>query len=282
LNEVRIEPFDHGFAAVIRGVDLARTLGAVQRETILDAWARHSILVFPDSPLTHEQLEDFTRVIGPFGEDPFVEPIVGHRHIIEVRREADETGLIFGGAWHSDWSFLARPPAATLLHAKVVPPVGGDTLFADGSRAYEALDEETRREVDSLEAIHSARFAYGPRGALAAEEGERGMAIVISDEAEEIFVHPLVRTHPVTGRKALFINPVYTVGLRGVEEARGRTLLKKLYAHMVEDRFVYRHKWGRDMLVLWDNRCVMHNAQGGYQGYRRLLHRTTVAGESVA
>lgn len=281
MSKVQIEPFDHGFAAMVRGVDLARGLGSTERERILDAWGDHSVLVFPDTPLTHEQLENFTEEIGPFGEDPFVRPIDGHPHIIEVRREADETGLLFGGAWHSDWSFLSHPPAATLLHAKLVPPVGGDTLFADGSRAYEALDGKTRNEVDSLEAIHSARFAYGPRGALAGEEGERGMAIVISEEAEETCTHPLVRTHPVTGRKALFVNPVYTVGVRGMEEARARALLKKLYAHMVEDRFVYRHRWRADMLVLWDNRCVMHNAQGGYQGHRRLLHRTTVAGEAV-
>jgi taurine dioxygenase len=204
----------------------------------------------------------------------------GHPNVLEVRREPDEKVAPFGGNWHSDWSFQAQPPAATILRSEIIPPVGGDTLYADCARAYDALSEDMKARLAPLRAVHSASRAYGPDSAYARELHLRSMPIIVSPEADKTHVHPLVRTHPVTGKKALFISPVYTVGIEGMSPDEADPLLGELYRHMTQDRFVYRHRWRQGMVVIWDNRCTLHNALGGYDGYRRVMHRTTVAGET--
>jgi taurine dioxygenase len=272
-----ISPRPDGFGAEVARVRLAEPLAADDLESLKDAFARHGVLWFPDQPLDHDQLEAFTLSFGPFGHDPYIAPLADRPHILEVRREADEISSPFGAAWHSDWSFQPAPPSATILHAKVIPPVGGDTLYADGVAAYEALTPAFRRLLAPLHAIHSAARPYGRAGFYANEADRKGMTILPSAEAEKTLVHPLVRTQARTGRKALFVNPVYTVGVEGLAEAA--TLLGFLFKHMVQDRFVYRHRWAEGMLTMWDNRRLMHNATGGYDGHLRVLHRTTVAGE---
>ncbi len=275
----RFDVLEHGFGAVVTGVDLRKPLARQARDGILSRFAEHGVLVFPDQTLEPEQLEDFTRSLGEFGADPFIEPMEGHPNILELRREPDEKVTQFGAAWHSDWSFQDCPPAGTILHSKVVPPSGGDTLYADTHRSFEALSETMQGMLEGLRAVHSAGFAYGPRGILAKDVDERAMKIIVSEEAEKTRVHPLVRTHPVTGRKALFVNPVYTVGIEGLHPDENFALLKFLYDHMVKDEFVYRHQWKADMVVLWDNRSTMHFADGGYDGHLRVMHRTTLAGD---
>ena len=279
---LEVTPEAHGFGASIRGVDLSRPLSPAESEEVGRAFARHGVLAFPDQPLDHDQLEAVTLGFGPFGVDPFIEAMPDHPHILELRREPDEKAANFGAAWHSDWSFQAEPPAATLLHAKVVPPVGGNTLYADGTRAFEALSDTMKSMLEGRRAVHSAGFAYGPRGILAKDAHERTMKILVSEEAEKTEIHPLVRTHPVTGRKALFVNPVYTVAIEGLHPDENFTLLKFLYDHMVKEEFVYHHRWAPDMLTIWDNRCTMHFAEGGYDGHLRIMHRTTVAGTKPA
>jgi taurine dioxygenase len=276
---MKIEPRPQGIGAVVTGVDLARPLPLDEAEALRVAWAEHAVLVFPEQPLSHEQLEAFTLALGDFGQDPFIEALPGHPHILELRREPGEKAQNFGAAWHSDWSFQPCPPAGTILHAKVVPPVGGDTLYADTRLAWEALSPTFQGMLRGLQAIHSAAFAYGPRGVLAKDAHERTMKILVSEEAEKTEIHPLVRKHPVTGRRALFVNPVYTVAIEGLRPEENFTILKFLYDHMVQERFVYRHRWQPDMLVIWDNRSTMHFAEGGYDGHLRLMHRTTLAGE---
>ena len=234
---------------------------------------------FPDQPLDHDQLEAFTLQFGGFGDDPYVESMEGRPHILEVRREPEEKVSPFGAAWHSDWSFQDAPPAATLLHAKVIPPVGGDTLYADGYRAYEALSPAMQTVLAGLSGVHSAARPYGPKGSYAGEAEARSMKILWSAEAEKTRAHPIVRTHPVSGRKALFVNPVYTVGIEGMSAPESAALLGFLFKQMTDESLVYRHKWAPDMLTMWDNRCALHNATGGYDGHLRILHRTTVAGE---
>jgi taurine dioxygenase len=274
-----VSPFAFDFGASVTGLDLARPLSQDQAATIHAAWARHAVLVFPDQCLAPEQLEAFTLALGDFGEDPFIAPMPGHPNILELRREPDEKVQNFGAAWHSDWSFQPCPPAGTILHSKIVPPIGGDTLYADAARAFEALSPTMQRLLDGLEAVHSAAFAYGPRGVLARDADQRTMKILVSEEAEKTETHPLVRTHPVTGRKSLFVNPVYTVRIAGLTPPENFTLLKFLYDHMTKDEFVLRHRWQKDMIVLWDNRSTMHFADGGYDGHLRIMHRTTLAGD---
>jgi len=281
-STIQIEPRKDGFGAVVTGLDLSEPLEKRAADAIRRHWSERGVLVFPNQTLDPDELETFTLTLGDFGHDPFIEAMEGHENILEVRREPDEKATQFGAAWHSDWSFQAEPPAGTILHSKIVPPSGGDTLYADGHRAWEALSDTMQSMLDGLNAIHSASFAYGPRGILAKDVHERSMNIIISEEAEAKQIHPLVRTHPVTGRKALFINPVYTVAIEGLHPDENFTLLKFLYDHMVKEEFVYRHQWQKDMVVLWDNRSTMHFADGGYDGHLRSMHRTTLAGDRPA
>jgi taurine dioxygenase len=269
-----------GFGAEITGVDLSRPVAASVMAEIKSAWAAHGVVAFPDQPLSLEALEAFTLQVGPFGEDPFVKPMPGHPNVLELRREPDEKATNFGAGWHSDWSFQVTPPAATLLRSEVVPPVGGDTLFCDATRAYEALSPAFQALLKPLKAIHSAARPYGAQGSFARETAKRTMQIVSSSEADKTHLHPLVRTHPVTGRKALFVSPVYTVGIEGMAQAEADAILGFLFKHLTQDAFIYRHHWQAGMLLMWDNRCTMHFAEGGYDGHLRLMHRTTVAGDA--
>lgn len=278
-TQIRIDPDANGFSATACGLDLRKPLSEDQAQAIHRAWTDHGVLVFPDQAIDHDDLERFTLSLGAFGLDPFIEAMPDHPHILELRRKPDEKASNFGAAWHSDWSFQACPPSGTILHSKVIPPVGGDTLYADGQRAWDALSETMKSMLVGLRAVHSAAFAYGPRGVLAKDADERTMKIVVSKDAERTEIHPLVRTHPVSGRKSLFVNPVYTVAIEGLNPIENFTLLKFLYDHMVNDEFVYRHRWQENMLVLWDNRSVTHFAEGGYDGHLRLMHRTTLAGD---
>ena len=277
---ITVAPQPSGFGAEITGVDLSRPLNGEALAEVKAAWARHAVVAFPDQPLSLDALEAFTLQMGPFGDDPYVAPMPGHPNVLEVRREPDEKLTPFGGNWHSDWSFQPTPPAATILRSEVIPPVGGDTLYCDASRAYDALDDATKTKLAPMRAVHSATRAYGPKSAYSRELDQRSMPIIVSPEADKIHAHPLVRTHPVTGRKALFISPVYTIGIEGMTPQEADPILSRLYKHMLQDRFIYRHKWRAGMVVMWDNRCTMHNAEGGYDGYLRVMHRTTVAGDT--
>lgn len=277
---IQVTPQASGFGAEITGLDLSRPLDRATLAEVKAAWARHAVVAFPDQPLSLDELEAFTLQVGPFGKDPFIKPMPGHPNVLELRREPDEKATNFGAGWHSDWSFQAEPPAATLLRSEVVPPVGGDTLFCDCAAAYEVLSPTMQRMLAPLRAVHSAGRAYGTQGVFARETEKRTLQIIVSAEADETLSHPLVRTHPITGRKALFVSPVYTVGVEGLTPEESQGLLGILFKHMVQDRFIYRHRWREKMLLMWDNRCTMHFAEGGYDGHLRLMHRTTVAGET--
>lgn len=280
MNTLSIKAHSNDFSACISGCDLSQ-LDTKTIDAIKDAWTRYSVVYFPDQPLNHEQLEAFTLAMGEFGKDPFIEAMPGHPNILELERTPDESATNFGAAWHSDWSFQQRPPNATILHSKIIPPVGGDTLFADCYRAYESLSPTMQTLLKDLRATHSAAFAYSPNGILAAEEKTktRTMKINYDKSAEEVRSHPLVRQHPVSGRLALYVNPVYTTGIEGMTAEEAFSLLGFLYQHLQKEDFIYRHKWQANMLLMWDNRCVNHLAEGGYDGQRRLMHRCTVKGE---
>lgn len=277
-SHLSVTPEAHGFGATVTGLDLSRPLAPAVLAEVRAAWAVHGVLAFPGQPLSLDELERFTLQIGPFGVDPFIKPMPGHANILELRREANETVSNFGAAWHSDWSFQAEPPAATILHGAIIPPAGGDTLFSDCCRAYETLSPAMQALLAPLNAVHSARQAYGPNSLYARETGKRAMDIVISAEAEKTHAHPLVTRHPVTGRRVLFVNPVYTVGIEGMTYEESMAILGYLFQHQLREEFVYRHRWAPDMLLIWDNRCVNHMATGGYDGHLRVMHRTTVAG----
>lgn len=278
---IGVAPQASGFGAIVTGVDLARPLPDDTLAAVKTAFAAHGVLSFPGQPLDLDGQEAFTRQFGNFGEDPFIKPLPGRPHILELRRQADETAPNFGAGWHSDWSFQPEPPAATILHGKVIPPVGGDTLFADCAAAYDALSPAFQRLCDGLTALHSARLPYGRDGLYAHETARRTMEIITGEAAEAVQAHPLVRVHPVSGRRALYCSPVYTIGLEGMTRDEGYAILGHLFAHVVQPQFQFRHRWAPDTLLMWDNRVTLHFAEGGYDGHLRVMHRTTVAGEAV-
>ena len=240
-------------------------------------WVEYGLIVFPKLPLSHDEFKDFALSFGDFGDDPFISSLPDYPNIAEIKRSANEKATPFGGTWHSDWSFMKKPPSATLLHSKIIPPVGGNTLFANTEKSFAALPEEMKNKLRNLKVIHSAKIPYADDGFYALEKEERSMKILPSKEAKATFSHPMVKIHPETNKECLFINPVYTINVEGFSEDESQQLLWELYEHMIQDRFVYEHVWNDDMLIMWDNRTVMHQATGGYDGYDRLLHRITLA-----
>ena len=264
----------------IKGLNLNSKLPKEVIEKIRSAWLENGVAVFPNQDLTHDQFENFSLEFGNFGDDPFLGGLEEKPNIVEVKRLASEKASPFGGGWHSDWSFQSNPPAATFLLSKIIPPVGGDTLFANTQKAYEDLDNEMKLKVNNLKVVHSAKLPYADDGFYATEKETRSMNIITSKEAKKEQIHPLVKTHPETQKKGLFINPVYTSHILDVSDEESFLLLSMLYEHMTQEKYVFRHKWSENMLLMWDNRTVMHMAEGGYDGYDRLLHRITIANSS--
>lgn len=273
---MHIEVQNASCGAIVHGLDLSRDLPAAEIVQIRALWLEHQVLGFAGQNMSLQDLERFAQCIGPFGVDPYFRAVPGHPHVAQVLREADETTTLFAESWHSDWSFLARPPSGTLLYGDVIPPVGGDTLFANQYAAWEALPEDAKALLQDKQGIHSARRGYAPSGIYGERDIGRSMAIRYSKEAMATQLHPIARRHPETGRLALFVSPGYTIGIEGMPEPQAQALLAQLFEHQIRPEFVYRHRWSQGMLTLWDNRCVVHAASGGYQGHRRLLHRITV------
>jgi len=212
---------------------------------------------------------------------PYVKPLDGHPEVIAVLKEADEVEVsTFGSWWHADFSYLEEPPVYSILHAKELPPKGGDTLFADMCAAYDALSEGMKRLLDPMKVMHSG-FVYGT-GAVYDGGRSQTRGIVISKghpEADVERAHPLVRIHPPTGRKALFASPTYTTRLEGMTEYESKPILDFLYRHFARPELTLRQRWQPGDLLMWDNRAVVHLAVNDYDGYRRLLHRTTAGHE---
>lgn len=274
---VQVDPSGGACGARITGIDLKAPLDSATVAAIRSAWLEHHVLSFPDQFLNDDELERFTLSFGQFGEDPFFAPIAGRQHIAAIRREAHEQTPLFAENWHADWSFQARPPSGTCLNAIEVPPVGGDTLFASQHLAWEALSPAQQARYTDLIAIHSAKLPYAPDGTYGAKDKGRSMDIRPSEAAFATQTHPLVPVHPETGRRGFYSTLGYIIGIEGMAQDQAIALLMELQAWQGDDRFVFAQKWEPGMLVMWDNRSVLHKATGGYEGYRRELHRTTIA-----
>ena len=265
----------------IKNLTIGTTLSEKHIQSIRYQWVTYGVAIFPNQKLTLEQYENFSQFFGSFGEEPFLIPMQEHPHIVKLHRKPKEEAAHFGGAWHSDWSFQHAPPSATMLYSEIIPPTGGDTLFANTADAYDDLTDELKEKIQNMRCLHSAKLPYAKDGVYATEGKKRTMEIHTSDEANKMISHPLVRTHKETGRKTLFINPVYTIEIEGLLKEHSDSLLFELYIHMAQEKYIYRHQWEPDMLIMWDNRTVMHMAEGGYDGHERLLHRITIAGDET-
>ena len=273
---ISVEPSGGVCGATIHGIDLSTDLSPATVAEIRSIWLEHLVVAFADQQLSLDQFEQVALRFGEFGQDPYFKGLADHPHVAEVKREADEQTPLFAEGWHSDWSFLSTPPSGTLLYGRIIPPMGGDTLYANQYAAYEALEDDMKAKLNGLQGIHSARRGYSKAGQYGEKDVGRSMSIVYSDDALATQNHPLVQLHPETGRPALFLSPGYTIGIEGMDDTEGQELLLFLYKHQAKEEFVYRHHWAENMLTMWDNRAVIHAATGGYQGHRRLLQRITI------
>lgn len=278
-NAFSVEKIDAPLGAVVRGIDLTQALDSFTLNELRQTWLQYQLLVFPEQPMSITDLERFAHGMGPYGEDPYFESMPGHPHVAQVRREADEKTRIFAEAWHSDWSFMPSPPAATVLLGSIIPPHGGNTLFANQYAAWDALPDDVKTRLRHAMGIHSARRGYAKDGAYGEKDREAGrsMAIKYDDSALKTQLQPVARVHPETGRIALYVSPGYTLGIEGWSASESDEMMMYLFQHQSRPEFVYSHRWSTNMLLMWDNRCLIHAATGGYEGHRRLLHRITIA-----
>ena len=265
--------------AEITGIDLKKNLSDNQISEIRELWLEYHVLSFPNQPLTDDDLERFTLYFGSFGDDPFINSIPGRENIIAVKRTADEKVPVFADNWHTDWSFQLNPPAGTCLFGKIIPTEGGDTLFANQHIALEHMSSTLRNKLEGKLAIHSALVPYSPGGGYGDKDREKGrsMDIRASNEAFAKQLHPIIKQHPETKKEGIYGTIGYIIGIDGMDNQEAMKLLMELSAWQCKEEFLYRHKWKKDMLIMWDNRSVLHRATGGYEGQERLLHRTTIA-----
>jgi taurine dioxygenase len=283
---VRVEPLTGVLGAEILDLDLAKELGGAAIDDIaaelVTALDRHCVVVIPEQDLSPGAQTEFTHHLGAPCETPFVATMPDYPEVIKVLKEADEADAFnFGGAWHSDFSFLEHPPSYTLLHAIDVPPVGGDTCWTSNIAALDQLPPYLRDVVDRPDVfgVHTAKDAYSPK-MQAMHDGLRHMTIQTTEDANQTRNHPMIVTHPTSGREVLFFNQAYCRDLDGadVEPDRVPSFLRGLHHHSTDHKFTVRHRWRKGDLAIWDNRSTQHLALNDYGGHRRELHRTTVRG----
>jgi taurine dioxygenase len=270
---IKVSPIAGALGAEITGVDLATGLVDETVAEIRRAWLEHLVVFFRDQSLDPEQFLVFARRIGDPVEYPFVKGLDGFPEIIAVTKLPHETAN-FGGIWHSDTVYLERPPMATLLVAREVPPYGGDTMFSNMYAAYDALSPGMQRLLGGLRAVNSSALAD-----VSKTREDRIRDSGADADREYVAEHPVVRTHPETGRKALYVNVAHAARFGDMTEEESRPVLRYLFEHSVRPEFTCRFRWQVGSLALWDNRCAMHNPINDYHGYTRTMHRITLAGE---
>jgi taurine dioxygenase len=261
--------------ARITGLDLTKPLTESAAAQLRQAFVEHQVVFLPGQPLTPAQFMDFARTFGKPIEYPFVRGLEGFPEIIEVKKLEHEK-VNFGGVWHSDTTYLEQPPMASMLLSREIPPYGGDTLFASQVAAYEALSPTMKRLLEGLVGISSSAKAD------VSKTREDRLKSDGTAEARKEYVarHPVVRTHPESGKKALYVNVAHTVGIEGMTEAESASLLRFLFEHQVKPEFTCRITWQPAAIALWDNRSVQHNPVNDYHGFRRVMHRITLAGDT--
>ena len=275
---IEVIPTGESCGAHVTGVDLSSPLSGDEISSIRNAWLEHHVLAFPEQKINHDQYEQFVQQFGRLGEDPFFNPIPGRTYIAAVKREAEDTNPIFAEHWHSDWSFMEQPPIGTALYSLDIPPTGGDTHFSNQHLSFEKMPDDMRARFEGLKAIHSPILGYSKKHGVYGDTSKNGaMDIRPTDEAEHIrYTHPLAPRHAETGRQGFLSGISYIIGFEGVDDQKALELLLELNEWQTREEFVYKHKWEEDMLVMWDNRSVVHKATGGFEGHRRELHRITI------
>jgi taurine dioxygenase len=273
-NGFEVRPLSGSIGAEILGVDLAAEPGHNVIADIRQTWLEHGVIFFRDQELPPAKFLSFAKQFGDVVEYPFIKGIEGFPEIIPVVKLEHETKN-FGGIWHTDTAYLDEPPMATMLIAREVPPYGGDTLFANAYLAYEKLSDGMKRMLDGLIAVnHSAKADVTRTREDRIRDGAKPEA-----KKEFISEHPVVRTHPETGRKALYVNVGHTIRFKDMTEDESAPLLNFLFQHQTRPEFTCRFNWRVGSMAFWDNRCVLHNPVNDYHGHRRVMHRVTLAGD---
>ncbi|TKA83679.1 hypothetical protein B0A55_00295 [Friedmanniomyces simplex] len=270
-HDLEIHRVSGSLGAEIHNVNL-QSLSDATTAQIQQAFLEHKVIFFRNQHLSPQQFLDFAAKFGQPVEYPFVKGIDGFPEIIQVLKQEHET-INFGGVWHADTTYLAEPPKGTILLAREVPAYGGDTLFADQAAAFAALSEGLKTTLSGLRGVSSSAKAD------ASKTREDRIKDSGTKSADLEACHPVVRTHPETGRKSLYVNVAHTVRFDGWTEAESQPLLRYLFEHQVRPEFTCRFRWEPGSIALWDNRTVLHNPVNDYHGFRRSMHRITLAGD---
>ncbi len=276
-QEIRVEPLPGGFGAEILDIDLAGPVSDACFDEIRRAFADHSVIFFRDQHITPEQHIAFAERWGDINVNRFFEALPDYPMIAQVRKEPDHAENI-GSVWHTDHSYDQEPALGSILLAREVPESGGDTLFASMYKAYEGLSVGLKGMLEGLRAVHSSRHVFGYDGNAGSREGRFQNA----ERAVQDAVHPVVIRHPETGRRALYVNPDFTVTFEGWSKADSEPLLTYLYRHAASPEFTCRFSWRVGSIAFWDNRATWHKALNDYPGQRRHMHRITISGGPLA
>ncbi|TAJ74656.1 MAG: taurine dioxygenase [Phenylobacterium sp.] len=259
--------------AELSGVDLSAALPDETVAAIRQALVEHQVIFFRDQALTPAQQTAFGARFGPLNIHPYVAGMAGQPEVMEIIKEPSDK-INFGGGWHSDMSFLETPAIGSILYAVELPEWGGDTLFASQAAAFEALSPGLQKTLEGLNAVHSASREYSAQGHSAQKRG--AMKVAEADGYVGEYVHPMVLVHPETGRKALYVNPAFTLRIEGWKTRESKALLDYLFEHCRYEAFTCRFAWRKGSVAFWDNRSVWHFALNDYPGQRRHMRRVTV------
>ena len=278
-DKIQVMPLSGALGAEISGVDLSPSLEDAVFAQIQAALLDHSVIVLRDQQLTPEAQIAFSRRFGELDIHPIVNSMEGYPEVVRVLKPAGESAS-FGTGWHSDNSFFECPSLGTVLYGVTVPPYGGDTLFASMERAYDALSDTMKGWLDGMTAVHSAAIAYDPRTTGKEKyEGNAPITYRFSETIDDEVEHPIVRTHPETGRKSIFVNQMFTQRVVGLTNGESAAVLSFLYEHCTCPDFTCRLSWQPGSLTVWDNRCVQHYALDDYHEFERVMHRVTIRGD---
>jgi len=279
---MQIHPITGVFGAEITGVDLMTPLNEADATGLRDALAEHLVIVLRDQPIDAGQHRALTRVFGEPAVNPYAPGPAAHPEMTSIVKEAAERTGVFGGGWHTDLSFIAQPPGGSVLAAIEIPPYGGDTMFLSQQAAWNALPGPMQDLLDGRNTAHVGK-PYGVKWAPPIEEqAMKGSTKRNDPEADKERWHPAVLTHPVTGRKGLYINPTYTLRIEGMSEEMSRPVLDQLFAHCALPEHCLRLRWSSGMVVIWDNYSTQHYAINDYHGYRREMRRATFNNDGLA
>lgn len=270
-----LRPMTGVLGAEVEGVDLAGSLPAEIVAAIRQALIEHHVLVFRGQNLSMEDQLAFGRRFGELDTHPFVFGNAEHPEILDIVTEPDDR-INFGGGWHTDVTFLPEPDLGSILYAVEVPSTGGDTLFANQHAAYDALSDTMKSMLDGLVAVHTAGHQYGEGGTSTLSKAMKTRNPELAGTQVE---HPVIRTHPESGRRGLYVNRAFTTRIRGLTADESRALLTFLFRHGVKESFTCRLTWEPGTLAMWDNRSVQHYALHDYAGHRRVMRRITVKGD---